>query len=140
MINANSAGRPPAGVVWRSTNSRLDRFGTSFVASTTRPLIDAMTLVKVVAAVALSAAVVSEEREAAVELMTAVYRVMSVKRVSMRAMAAGSSAGLRRLAKTLSGAGAARARGAKELAMARQVKKDFMLKEVMVFGVLGNVF
>ncbi len=99
-----------------------------------------MTLVKVVAAVALSAAVVSEEREAAVELMTAVYRVMSVKRVSMRAMAAGSSAGLRRLAKTLSGAGAARARGAKELAMARQVKKDFMLKEVMVFGVLGNVF
>lgn len=54
---------------------------------------------------------------------------MDVKRVSILARAAGPSAG-----PSLFAAGAAKARGEKVLAMARQVKKDFMV-EYMLIGV-----
>ncbi len=72
MISASSAGSPAA-ASWRASiaTSRLDLEApmalTSLVAPTTRPLMEEMAEVKVVAAAALSASEASGPREAAVE-------------------------------------------------------------------------
>ena len=135
MMSASSAGKPPA--AWRSSiaTSRLSRrfepprVLTSLVAATTTLLMEAMLDLKVFSAVLFCAAVEAELRDSAVELMTAVYFVTVVKRVSILARAAGSSAGDNaRSTRALSEAGAAMAREAKELTMAKQVKKDFIWK------------
>ena len=147
MISASSAGNPPVGGAacrLAKGTGRLPEL-TSLVASTTRVLIEAMALVKVSPAVVLSAAVLSGPRDAAVEseacqkklgweeegnvLMAPVYCWTSVKSVSIRAMAPGSSVGPRRLDKMFLDEGAPRAKGEREPARARMVMNDFIVEE-----------